>query len=106
MNRRFIVSAAHCFKSKDVSIYRVVLGEHNRNLAEGTEQIVRPKNIIIHPGYIPRVANDIAIVELEKDAMLSTYITTACLPQVDERVAPGTKCYMSGKLNLHSQRHS
>ena len=101
VNRRFVVSAAHCFKSKDTSIYYVVLGEHNRKLAEGTEQIVRLKKIIIHPGYIPKVANDIAVVELEKDAMLSTYITTACLPQADERIAPGTKCYMSGKLNLY-----
>ena len=44
--------------------------------------------------------NDIALIKLSRPALLGGIVGLACLPQGDnvDRVAPGTKCFVTGIL--------
>ena len=96
VNRRFVITAAHCILSRNVADYKLVLGDHNRFVNENTEQIIGVKKITVHPQYVPRVRNDIAIIEIDQDAILTTYITPACLPSGSDELSVGTKCTITG----------
>lgn len=97
VNNRFIVTAAHCITSSNAGDYKIVLGDHNRDIGEGTEQTVGVTLITVHPKYQPKVKNDIAVLKLSEDAVLTTYIVPACLPKNSEGVPAGTKCMISGE---------
>ena len=97
VNRRFVITAAHCITSRNALDYKVVFGDHNRLANENTEQIVGGRRVTVHPKYVPRVRNDIAIIEIDQDAILTTYITPACLPSGTEEAPAGTKCFITGK---------
>ncbi|KAK2559530.1 Trypsin-1, partial [Acropora cervicornis] len=65
----WIVTAAHCVaSSRPPSSYSIRVGDHNRQLNEGTEETVQAKEIISHPEYNkPSVINnDIALIRLFK----------------------------------------
>ena len=102
VNRRFVVTAAHCIYSNNVDDYSLVLGDHNRLVNEKTEQFVGVKKITVHPGYEAKVRNDIAIIELDQNAILTTYITPACLPTGSYGASPGTKCFITGNIQEFS----
>ena len=97
MNERFVVTAAHCIPSRNVEGYEIVLGDHNRLVDEKTEQKVRAKKITVHPYYKPTVRNDIALIEMDQDAIITTYITPACLPSAKEKISAGKKCFITGR---------
>ena len=99
VNERFVVTAAHCIPSRNVEGYEIVLGDHNRLVDEKTEQKVRAKKIIVHPHYKPTVRNDIALIEMDQDAILTTYITPACLPSATEEISAGAKCFITGRTS-------
>jgi len=97
INTHYVISAAHCFRSStQAEEFTIVLGEHHRQVHEGTEQTVGVKKITVHPNYQPKVSDDIAIIELAQKAILTKYITPACLPDAGQEVDAGTKCFMSG----------
>jgi len=96
VNERFVVTAAHCIPSRNVEGYKIVLGDHNRLVDEKTEQKIGVKKITVHPDYKPKVRNDIALIEIDQDAILTTYITPACLPSASEEISAGTKCFITG----------
>lgn len=97
VDERHIITAAHCILSKDVNDYKVVLGDHNLDSVENTEQRVGVTKIMVHPSYIPKVNNDIAVLELSRNAILTNFIIPACLPK-DDKVSAGTKCYITGEF--------
>lgn len=96
VSTHYVVSAAHCFSKNTPEDYSIVLGEHHREIHEGTEQTVGVKVIVVHPSYVLNSPNDIAVVELAEKAILTKYITPACLPKAGEEVPAGKKCFMSG----------
>ena len=52
-----------------------LLGEFNRGKLDGTETFIRVKRIVIHPRYNGNgLANNIALLELEKPAKLNNHI--------------------------------
>uniref|UniRef100_A0A674NS12 Peptidase S1 domain-containing protein n=1 Tax=Takifugu rubripes TaxID=31033 RepID=A0A674NS12_TAKRU len=62
--------------------YRVVLAEHNMHEEEGPEQSIRVAKIIIHPKWNDNCVscgNDIALLKLEKSAVISDKVQPACL---------------------------
>ena len=97
VNERFVVTAAHCIPSRNVERYEIVLGDHNRLVDEKTEQKIGVKKITVHPDYKPKVRNDIALIEIDQDAIITTYITPACLPSATEEISAGTKCFITGR---------
>ncbi len=98
VSTHYFISAAHCFRQMDLKDYSIVLGEHHRAVYEGTEQTLTVKRIVRHPAWKTQGPNDIAVVELGAKAVLTKYITPACLPRAGEEVPVGKKCFMSGKI--------
>ncbi|XP_042533006.1 anionic trypsin-2-like isoform X1 [Dipodomys spectabilis] len=97
INDQWVVSAAHCYKSR----IQVRLGEHNINVQEGSEQIVRAAKAIRHPGYNSRnLDNDIMLIKLSSPVSLNSQVAPVALPT---SCAPaGTQCLISGWGNTLS----
>ncbi|XP_044533219.1 anionic trypsin-like [Gracilinanus agilis] len=91
INEQWVVSAAHCYKSR----IQVRLGEHNIEVNEGNEQFIDAQKIIRHPNYNSRTLNnDIMLIKLKTPAVLSSRVTAISLPK---SCAPaGTECLISG----------
>uniref|UniRef100_A0A8C6LVU6 chymotrypsin n=1 Tax=Nothobranchius furzeri TaxID=105023 RepID=A0A8C6LVU6_NOTFU len=100
---RWVLTAGHCIWPGDV--YRVVLGEHDMSVQEGTEQIRDILRIIVHPAWdIEHVANgnDLALLKLDKSPILNDSVGVACLPAAGEILAHETPCFITGWGNLYS----
>lgn len=94
----WVVTAAHClYTFLKPSDYKVVLGDFNRNIPEGTEQQITVRRWIIHPGWGYSGNNDIALLQLSRPAMLDGRVRTVCLPPAFVDVPPGKRCYITGK---------
>ena len=66
------------------SNFRIVLGEHNQLVNEGTEKELSIKEIIIHEKYDSDTNdNDIALFRLPEDVQFNRYIKPICLPKED-----------------------
>uniref|UniRef100_A0A2K5KMM6 Peptidase S1 domain-containing protein n=1 Tax=Cercocebus atys TaxID=9531 RepID=A0A2K5KMM6_CERAT len=81
---QWVVSACHCYKSAMNSKFsgrgceyhriQVILGEHNINVLEGTEQFISADKIICHPEYNPTTLdNDIMLIKLSTPAVINDY---------------------------------
>ncbi|XP_050055388.1 trypsin-2-like isoform X1 [Aphis gossypii] len=88
LNRRFVLTAAHCFKkyTKQDSVVR--LGEYDFTINNETQYIdYRVTDIRLHPDYDHAThANDIAIVRLNKPTIYNSYIRPICLPKTNMEV--------------------
>jgi len=88
--------AYHDFSSNP-ALYTIRLGDHNRNVNEGTEQDIKAIRVISHPSYNnPRLSNDIALIQLQRPATLNNRVGLACLPDQDYVLPAGSNCYITG----------
>ena len=96
----WVVTAAHCiFTFFRPSDYKVVLGDHNRNVTEGTEQEISVRRWIIHPRWnASNGNNDIALLQLTRPAMLNDRVRPVCLPPAFVDVPVGKECFITGKF--------
>ncbi|KAL3045438.1 hypothetical protein OYC64_013664 [Pagothenia borchgrevinki] len=77
----WILTASHCIEDTEVQFLKVVAGEHNTAVSEGTEQLISVSQILMHEGYVKRTAdNDIALLKLSSAVVFSVYAVPACLP--------------------------
>ncbi|XP_049426449.1 coagulation factor VII [Epinephelus fuscoguttatus] len=77
----WIITASHCLEDTDAQFLKVVAGEHNTEVNEGTEQHLQVAEIIMHENYVKRTAdNDIALLRLVSPIVYTTYAVPACLP--------------------------
>ena len=87
------------YDNRPASYYTVRLGEYNRRVSEGTEQDIKAKRVIVHPGYSSsKLDKDIALIQLSKPATLNSRVGTVCLPVQDEMVPTSSRCFISGEL--------
>lgn len=86
-----------CFTYRPGSYYTIRLGDHNRQVTEGTEQDIPGKRVIVHPDYnrIP-LDSDIALIQLSRPATLNARVQTVCLPSHDEFVPTSSRCFITG----------
>ena len=83
--------------SRNPANYKIVVGDHNRNTNEGTEEEVGAIKIISHPQYnTPRLSSDIALIQLSQAVKLSQRVNPICLPSHDTDIPTGSKCYITG----------
>ena len=89
------------------SLYRpnsfdVIVGEHNQDVNEETEEKIPVQRVISHPDYQKPVGlnNDIALLELAQRVRLSSRVNSVCLPSDSTNVATGSTCYITGKNQL------
>ncbi|XP_028255577.1 coagulation factor VII-like [Parambassis ranga] len=77
----WILTASHCLENMNSQFLKVVAGEHNTEVSEGTEQLIQVVEIIMHEGYVPSTAdNDIALLRLASPIVYTPYAVPACLP--------------------------
>ena len=80
------------------SYYTIRVGEHNRNVQEGTEVDIKGKRVIKHPSYNrpSAINNDIALIQLERPVSLNARVGTVCLPSHGETVPTSARCFITG----------
>ena len=72
----------------------ISIGAHRID-GDGVEY--RINKIISHPAYgVAYHRNDIALLRLVKPVKLDSKVGTVCFPLKGSRVAPGTRCWISG----------
>ncbi|XP_038580399.1 LOW QUALITY PROTEIN: coagulation factor VII-like [Micropterus salmoides] len=77
----WILTASHCLEKTEAQFLKVVAGEHNTLLNEGTEQLIQVSEIIMHQNYVTSTAdNDIALLRLASPIVYTPYAVPACLP--------------------------
>lgn len=95
---RFVVTAAHCLVTIETKEQRldsnfdspkfvVRLGEldYKNSTDDARPQDFKVVNYVVHPDYdedddVGSVKNDIAVIELDRNATLDEYVAPACLP--------------------------
>ncbi|ROL50333.1 Coagulation factor VII [Anabarilius grahami] len=85
----WILTAAHCLENIKVKFLKIVAGEHDIEVDEGTEQVIQVEEMLMHPSYVSKTADsDIALLRLRRPIVYSTYAVPVCLPLRDmaERV--------------------
>ncbi|XP_063209873.1 chymotrypsin-like elastase family member 3B [Chroicocephalus ridibundus] len=95
----WVMTAAHCISS--TLTYQVVLGEFDMGAEEGPEQRipVASSDIFVHPKWrssCVACGNDIALMKLQRPAVLNTQVQTGQLPPPDTVLPDGYPCYLSG----------
>ncbi|KAH8024257.1 hypothetical protein HPB51_022376 [Rhipicephalus microplus] len=85
LNKRWIITAAHCLRSKPPRSFSVRLGEYSIGKTEEDHepQDIRLVRYIIHPMYSQpkRYNNDVALLELAQDVKFNRYVIPICLPE-------------------------
>jgi len=100
IGKRWILTAAHCFGRLGIEDVKVRAGEHNLEIAEGTEWSMRVVKVFNHPRYgASNLRNDIALLKLSHDLQFDSYTQPACLPKLANEnydYAPGSDVTVSG----------
>uniref|UniRef100_A0A8C3HJE5 trypsin n=1 Tax=Chrysemys picta bellii TaxID=8478 RepID=A0A8C3HJE5_CHRPI len=110
---QWVVSAAHCctrwvgagalshrsFPSPDSM--QVILGDHNIQVFEHTEHLMRIETIVWHPSYdYQTLDHDIMLIKLAHPVRTDAYVQPVSLPTACP--AAGTSCVVSGWGNILS----
>ncbi|XP_064253070.1 chymotrypsin-like elastase family member 3B [Passer domesticus] len=95
----WVMTAAHCISKSRT--YQVVLGEYDRSTGEGPEQTipVSSDDIFVHPKWLSFCAacgNDIALMKLQRPAVLSAEVQVGRLPPAGSVLPNGYPCVLSG----------
>ncbi|KFP84143.1 Mast cell protease 1A, partial [Apaloderma vittatum] len=96
----WVMTAAHCMgPNLCFSPPKKVLGAHNIQEPETTQQIRGVLRYHMHPGYNPStVSNDIMLLKARQapKATLNDYVKTIPLPKTSSDLPTGTKCSIAG----------
>jgi len=96
INKRHIVTAAHCVYSTEINKMKIRLGEWNvkKQSERLTHEDFDVESKTVHPSYNPATfENDIALVRLKRDVEFKEHIIPVCLP-------PSGKEYVGEKATV------
>ncbi|XP_033625749.1 suppressor of tumorigenicity 14 protein-like [Asterias rubens] len=99
INTMWAVSAAHCFAPEPLpTSYRLILGRYALDIPEPSEeQAVDIRTIILHPQYDRYTYDyDIALLRLDKEAIITDHVVPGCLPGKSRRFSDGQMCEVTG----------
>ena len=100
-----IVAQLHTYQSVILSIWFLIL-IHSiaAHRIQGDGVVYRVNKIIMHGGFsMSHLRNDIALMRLVKPVQLGPKVGTVCFPRKNTRVAPGTKCWISGLSSFQNK---
>lgn len=98
INKRYVLTAAHCIKMRSVrQLHSVILGEHTKgqaldcNVYEQGDEVEQDcadpaeefgiESFVIHDDYNnPKFSNDIGLLRLSRDVTFKDHIKPICLP--------------------------
>ncbi|KAG9470548.1 hypothetical protein GDO78_017351 [Eleutherodactylus coqui] len=97
LSPRWVLTAAHCLQSSDLSRYRLLAGIHDRLLNESSRQDRTVHSIVAHEMYNP-INNDydIALIRLAEDLAFNNFVHPVCLPKREEPLEPTSLCVVTG----------
>ncbi|XP_008064042.1 cathepsin G-like [Carlito syrichta] len=101
----FVLTAAHC-RGRRIN---VILGAHNIQRQERTQQRITVRRAIPHPQYnLQTHQNDIMLLQLRNRIRRNRAVSPVALPQTQERLRPGALCTVAGwglvNLNRRTSR--
>ncbi|XP_004637688.1 proproteinase E isoform X2 [Octodon degus] len=101
----WVLTAGHCISTS--LTYQVVLGEYDRSVKEGPEQVIpiNAGDLFVHPrwsSYCVACGNDIALVKLSRSAELGDNVQLAQLPPAGEILPDEAPCYITGWGRLYT----
>jgi len=101
---QWILTATHCVSRKQAKDIVIRLGAHRRVNTVGTEQDIKVTKVITHPSYHKPTtySHDIALLKLEKPAMLNKNVNLVCLPETVAAPTDGKHCWITGWGRLSS----
>ncbi|XP_041935670.1 coagulation factor VII isoform X1 [Alosa sapidissima] len=77
----WILTAAHCVYRTDPAQLEVTVGEHHREVTEGSEQVRNVTKVLLHERYDHATKdNDLALLRLKSPITLGNFIIPVCLP--------------------------
>ncbi|XP_042326816.1 acrosin-like [Sceloporus undulatus] len=96
----WVLTAAHCFKTKrrSLHLWRIVVGTTDLSEPAASVQLRSVEKVIIHQDYNPRTeASDVALIKLDSPVTFNDYVQPACLPRTATLPQTGySTCYISG----------
>ncbi|XP_030370394.1 chymotrypsin-2-like [Scaptodrosophila lebanonensis] len=93
IDKRWIVTAAHCVIGKEASAFRVLTG--TQNLQHNASRLYYPDKIVMHCNYKPRMyRNDIALLRLNESIVFDN--ATQPVEFDHEPLAAGEKLLLTG----------
>jgi len=96
----WVLTAAHCVSNPE---FDAVAGDWIPRLLSFSRQRKKAEQVFVHPGYNKSTMdNDLALVKLDSPMKDSNCVSSVCLPEAGQDVAPGTKCWISGWGTLRS----
>ncbi|ROL52489.1 Plasminogen [Anabarilius grahami] len=92
IDAQWVLTAAHCLERSDSpSAYKIFLGVHTERANEASKQERDVTKIIKGPA-----GTDIALLKLDRPALITDKVLPACLPEKDYIVPSNTECYVTG----------
>nr|XP_060639943.1 mast cell protease 1A-like [Anolis sagrei ordinatus] len=89
---QWVITAAHCMN--DIT---VVLGAHDLNVIEDSQQVIGVRSYHKHPEYNREsYSHDILLLKLEFKATLNEYVQIVPLPKSGGDLPAGTTCNIAG----------
>ncbi|XP_008590371.1 PREDICTED: myeloblastin [Galeopterus variegatus] len=101
---RFVLTAAHCLQEIPHNQVSIVLGAHDLQTPEPTQQRFSITRLFGN-NYDPEQSlNDILLVQLDRPATLRAEVAVAQLPQQNQQLPQGTQCLAMGwgRLGTHA----
>ncbi|KAK3747290.1 hypothetical protein QZH41_010827, partial [Actinostola sp. cb2023] len=100
----WVVTASHCVDRLSAAQVHIRMGAHKRTSTVGTEQDFKVSKIIKHSSYQSHksYSHDIALLKLDRPALLDKYTNIVCLPESIPDVSAGSGCWITGCGTLSS----
>ncbi|KAM4038283.1 ovochymase-1 [Anomaloglossus baeobatrachus] len=93
----WVLTAAHCQVSFEVSQYRLIAGIHDRLLNESSRQVRMVHIFAAHEMYSPITRDyDLALIRLAEALIFNDFVRPVCLPSMEEPLEPSSLCVVTG----------
>ncbi|XP_067298446.1 coagulation factor VIIi [Pseudorasbora parva] len=81
LEHSWVVTAAHCVHQKDMKHLKVISGDHDLDVMDGSEEFYNVSAVVLHENFDPvSLDSDLALLKLHGELKRSPYAVPICLP--------------------------